>query len=123
MADLPEHPPTETLSGAAARPGAVAPRASTATAHILRFSEFMVHSCHSCERLSALRPATPPIFRARNVPVLLVQFDNRDHRAAAMRPLMHGIHRDKHCGIADPERRHAAHRRLRMAVMGDAGTI
>ena len=41
------------------------------------------------------------------------------HRAAALRPLVHGIDRDEHGGIADGRRRDAADRALGMAVVVD----
>src|SRR5476651_155936 len=40
-----------------------------------------------------------------------------------MRPLMHGIDRYEHRGIADRKCCHAAHRRLGMAVMVDVGIV
>ncbi len=40
-----------------------------------------------------------------------------------MRPLMHGIDRYEYRRIADRQRRHTPHRRLRMAVMVDVGII
>ena len=43
--------------------------------------------------------------------------------AAAGRALMHSVDRDEHRRIADRRRRHAAHRRLGMAVMVYVGII
>src|SRR6266851_4509205 len=61
--------------------------------------------------------------RARNVPVLFVQFHDRDHRTAAMWSLVHGIDRYKYRGVADRKRGHTPYRRLRMPVMVDVGII
>src|SRR5260370_8704420 len=69
------------------------------------------------------------IFSENRVPLFrimlqsLVQLDNRDHRTAAMRALMHGIDRHEHRRIADRQRRHPADRGLGMAVIVDGGIV
>src|ERR1700688_1585873 len=122
--ELTGNTPTVTLSWAATRSGAATLRTSAAMEQIARFIDFMVVSCHSSRgRLPARRPVRRLILGARIVPVSLLQLNNRDHRTAAMRALMHGVNRHEHCGVADRQRRHAAHRRLGMAVMMDIGII
>ena len=123
--------PTLTLSCALAG-DAAKPASSAAAAKpriVVRTSRFILPPPIDPERPRISDAAAfLPILDAIPMPDTLerasfADIDDRDHRAAALRSLMHGVDRHEHRRIADRRRGDAANGRLGMAVMMHVGIV